>query len=274
MLGLALIAPVLAGSLDQATHQATLAGTGALLDAHLALTTKIPLAWEVRNEIEGTPAARCPTSRRRSSARAPGNKDVAAAEASMTGAIEGILTRAFRSAFLVAALLAVAALLPVAVLLVRTRRAGGVAPPSRRPALAAVLGLLVVAGGVLVVETPAPAPPTTAGTPALIRARRRTRPTPATASTASSNASPSAASTGRRASCSESGGARPVARRTAGSPTWHWDRATVEQAIRAGTLRAIDDGDDRNSLPAWSAWILRNVVEHAPIGWMLDRLPF
>ena len=70
VLGLVLIAPVLAGSLDQATHQATLAGTGALLDAEVSLQKKIPLAWEVRNEIEDTPAARSPTSRRRSNARA------------------------------------------------------------------------------------------------------------------------------------------------------------------------------------------------------------
>ena len=50
-----------------------------------------------------------------------------------------------------------------------------------------------------------------------------------------------------------------------------WDRATAERALRSGFDRAIDDADDRGSLPGWGAAILRFVVERAPIDWLLNR---
>jgi hypothetical protein len=53
----------------------------------------------------------------------------------------------------------------------------------------------------------------------------------------------------------------------------HWDRPTLERALRAGADRAIADADKRDSLPGWVAWVLRRVVERAPIGWLVDRVP-
>ena len=44
-----------------------------------------------------------------------------------------------------------------------------------------------------------------------------------------------------------------------------WDRATLEPAIRAGLLRAVDAADRRGDLPPFVAPILRTVIEHAPI---------
>ncbi len=52
-----------------------------------------------------------------------------------------------------------------------------------------------------------------------------------------------------------------------------WDEETAEQALRVGARRAIDDADDRNSIPGWVASILRFTVDRAPIGWLLERLP-
>lgn len=57
---------------------------------------------------------------------------------------------------------------------------------------------------------------------------------------------------------SSNGGARP------------WDDATIERALRAGLLEAIDDAEQRGSLNAIVATVLRQVVEHGPIQWLVD----
>ena len=52
-----------------------------------------------------------------------------------------------------------------------------------------------------------------------------------------------------------------------------WDKATAEDALRKGAKRAIDDADDRNSIPGWAATVLKFAVDHAPIGWLVQKLP-
>jgi len=52
-----------------------------------------------------------------------------------------------------------------------------------------------------------------------------------------------------------------------------WDDETVEQALRVGARRAIDDAAERNSIPALVASILRVAVDLAPVGWLVERLP-
>jgi hypothetical protein len=49
-----------------------------------------------------------------------------------------------------------------------------------------------------------------------------------------------------------------------------WDDETIELAVRNGLLKAVDDAEERESLPGWAAFILREVVERAPIGWLID----
>ena len=192
----------------------------------------------------------------------------------MTGAIEGILTRSFRSAFLVAAALAVAALLP-----------GGGPPaahPTRRRAPSRARAPLSPwcsacwwrraacwcsnsgAGAADYGTYASPDPCTASNTPydgdGIDGVVQRI-------ALGGLNGAACELGVSREAlvlSLDEGSGFADVA----------WDKATVEKAIKAGTLRAIDDGDDRDTLPAWSAWLLRKVVEHAPVGWMLDRLPF
>lgn len=50
-----------------------------------------------------------------------------------------------------------------------------------------------------------------------------------------------------------------------------WDPETIERAVRAGLLRAIDDAERRGSVGDLTAAVLRRVVELAPLGWLLDR---
>ena len=60
----------------------------------------------------------------------------------------------------------------------------------------------------------------------------------------------------------------------AGARVIKWDHDTIDDALKAGTLRAIDDADDRGTLPGWAATALRTVVKHAPVSWFLDHIPF
>jgi hypothetical protein len=57
-----------------------------------------------------------------------------------------------------------------------------------------------------------------------------------------------------------------------GFETVQWDDATRDRAVRVGLRRAIDDADERDSLPGLAARLLRVAVDKAPIGWLLDRL--
>ena len=52
-----------------------------------------------------------------------------------------------------------------------------------------------------------------------------------------------------------------------------WDDETAEQALRVGAERAIDDAEERGSLPGFVASILRFAVERAPVSWLVERLP-
>jgi hypothetical protein len=52
-----------------------------------------------------------------------------------------------------------------------------------------------------------------------------------------------------------------------------WDNATRERALKKGAQRAINDAEDRGTLPGWAAAVLRFTADHAPVGWILDRLP-
>lgn len=49
-----------------------------------------------------------------------------------------------------------------------------------------------------------------------------------------------------------------------------WDDATIERALRAGLLGAIDDAELRGSLNGVVAVLLRQVVERAPVQWLID----
>ena len=49
-----------------------------------------------------------------------------------------------------------------------------------------------------------------------------------------------------------------------------WDEETIERAVRAGLLESIDDAEQRGSLNGVVAVVLRQVVEHAPVQWLID----
>jgi hypothetical protein len=57
---------------------------------------------------------------------------------------------------------------------------------------------------------------------------------------------------------------------SSGSGSIPWDDATIERALRAGLLAAIDDAEQRGSLNGLVAAGLRQVAEHAPVQWLID----
>lgn len=48
-----------------------------------------------------------------------------------------------------------------------------------------------------------------------------------------------------------------------------WTRPTIERAVRAGLLRAVEEAEDRGSLGAIEASLLRELVRRAPIDWLV-----
>jgi hypothetical protein len=50
-----------------------------------------------------------------------------------------------------------------------------------------------------------------------------------------------------------------------GNAPRRWDEHTIEVALRAGLLRAVDDAERRGDLPGFLAPILRRLVESAPL---------
>jgi hypothetical protein len=49
-----------------------------------------------------------------------------------------------------------------------------------------------------------------------------------------------------------------------------WDRETLERAVRAGLLESIDDAEERDSIGGLEARIMREVVERAPLDWLIE----
>jgi hypothetical protein len=274
VLGLLLIAPVLAGHLEARADDAALAGTDTMLEAQLPLRQKVPLAWALRNEIEKTPDGEVPDLATVFAAQgANDDADVASVRDDLVGTIQGILTRAFRSSFLIAAVLALAAIAPL--VLVGARRV--LAPaPAGAPVWPIAVAIGLVAAGVFYVAAE------WAG-----GGRDFGRYAAADACHAAADTYPGKgldATVQRIALGGLNGAACELGTSRAelilsldpnsGIGDVTWDRPTAERAVKSGTSRAIDDAVDRGTLPSWAGTALRFVVERAPIGWLLQQLPF
>ncbi len=271
VLGLVAIAPTLAANLNTAADRATLAGTATVLDAQLSIREKVPLAWEIRNVLVHAPDGEVPDLGVAFAKRGVGDKPaVAKVQHDLTAAIRDTLTRAFRSSFLIAAGLGALALVPG---LLAVRGAARTRAGARRSAMVLV-GLVAVAGGLVATEVaagasdfgrvplvdPCTAPPSPYDGGGVDGAVQRI-------ALGGLNGAACELGVGREElvlSLDPDAGARVI----------KWDHDTIDDALKAGTLRAIDDADDRGTLPGWAATALRTVVKHAPVSWFLDHIPF
>ena len=110
VIGLIAVAPLLASELDEAEETATLNATAVILDAPLPLTDKIPITLDLYREFQRVPDGEIPDlSRPFDEHGAADDPDVAAARDDLLESVQAVLTRAFRSSFVLSALFAVLA---------------------------------------------------------------------------------------------------------------------------------------------------------------------
>lgn len=110
VVGLLAVAPLLAFELDDAEETATLNATAVILDADLPLTTKVPITLDLYREFQRVPEGEIPNlSAPFEEHGAADDGDVAQARDSLLESVQAVLTRAFRSSFVLSALFAVLA---------------------------------------------------------------------------------------------------------------------------------------------------------------------
>jgi hypothetical protein len=273
VLGLIVIAPVLSSSLDAGIERATLGATRSMFEAELELREKLPVTWALRTAIEEAPRGEVPDLGAVFDEQGAGtNPALAAARDGLMDTVTNSITRSFRPAFVAAALLAAVAAVPTAVVTARRR---GTTVPLRRGrgagiavgvAAAAAVGLVVAefaAGAATVGEfeavDPCTASPDTYPGGGLDAAVQRI-----------------ALSTLNGAAC-ELGTTRERLVLSldpdSGYDDVEWDEDTLEQAMRAGAHRAIDDADDRDSIPGFIGSALHFLVDRAPVSWLAERIP-
>ena len=136
VIALVLVAPLLSGDLQAGGRNAVLGAAQQLLSADVSIRQEVPIALDLRTAIARAPRGTVPD------LAAPFNRHGALDDArlarlrdAVTGAVRDSLTRSFRRALLLCALLAVLALVPVALArwepggAVADSGAGGLVPP-------------------------------------------------------------------------------------------------------------------------------------------------
>ena len=274
VVGLILIAPVLSASLEDGIDRATLGATRTMLETELPLSDKLPVTWALRTAIEEAPRGQVPDLAAEFDERgAEGDNAMARARDDLMDTVTDAVTRSFRPAFGVAAALAALAAIPALVVALASPRAH--AGSVRRRELStlgvgalglaglALLGAELASGGRDVGEYVA-ADPCAAG------------PDPFPGDGLDASVQRIALSALNGAAC-ELGTTRERLVLSIDPDSGYgdvtWDDETVEEALRVGARRAIDDADERDSIPGFVATILRFAVDRAPIGWLVERLP-
>jgi MFS family permease len=269
VLGLVLIAPVLAGDLEAATDRAVLAGAETVLDARLDVSTKIDVADAIGVVIDETEPGRMPDVSA-AFADAAGEDDRApAASTALVTRVEEVLTRAFRSSFLLAAGLALACLVPA--LLVARGRARPVSPLGW-------LGL-AVSGAVAIAGIALPVAGWRAGGEDVGQYEEADACAPAPDPYSGNGFDPTlqriALGALNGAACDLGLSRERLVLSVAGTPGFErldLSGDELEAALEAGLLRATDDAEDRGHLPGVAARVIRGAARVAPLTLLLDGI--
>ncbi len=260
---LLIIAPLLSSDLVAGADRATLNATQAILDAPIGLTQKVPIALAIADEFDRAPRGAVPDVAVAFNDNGAGdNANVAMVRDDLVETIEAALTASFRSAYLVSALFALLALAPVA--WGWRREAGGRRAPPASAAIGLLIGLVVAAGALLGVEARAGGADlgrSTLSDPCVVSPREVGGGIDATLQGVVLDGLAGAACELRvsRENLVLSFGS------DVGNERVPWSPSVVEQAVRSGVVRAIDDADERGSLNAVVADILRALARRAPI---------
>ena len=259
---LLIVAPLLAADLTDGGDRATLNATQVILDAPIGLQQKVPIALAISSEFERAPRGEVPdVARAFDENGAADDASVARTRDALVDAIRSALTRSFRSSYLVAALFALLALIPVGMTWRRgaARRRG----PPGAPAVVlaglvagavALIGLEVAQGGRDLGRD-------TTADPCVARPRAGGGGLDATLQ--------GVVLDGLAGAACELHVSREDLVLSFGSGTGTqrvpWSPPVVERAVRSGLVRAIDDAESRGSLNSVVAGVLRALAERAPI---------
>jgi predicted MFS family arabinose efflux permease len=278
VLGLAVIAPVLSTDLMEAADQAPIPATASMLDAPIDGLTKIRIALDIRDALDKASEGEVPDLASVFEANGAGtDEDVAQLKDDIETGVQSVLTRAFRPSFAIGALFALGAGVVGLAAIALARRAHADAVEYRPDAwpvwatVAAVIGVTLAAVALPMRASAAgaaefgqftPADPCTAG------------PDPFPGGGFDATLQRLVLSGLNGAAC-ELGTSREelvLSLEPRSGVDIEWDRDTIEDALRSGVIRAIEDADERDTIPGWIAWSMQQVVEHAPISWFLDQL--
>ncbi len=260
---LLIVAPLLTTDLSEGGDRATLNATQVILDAPIGLPQKVPIALAIADEFDRAPRGEVPdVGRAFDENGAADDAGVAAVRDDLVETIESALTRSFRSSYLVSALFALLALVPV---VAGVSWRGGLRRRGPPAATTVMLASLVVGAGALVgVEVAAGGADlgrSTTRDPCVVIPREGGGGIDATLQGVVLDGLAGAACDLRvsREDLVLSFGS------DAGTERVPWSPAMVERAVRSGLVRAIDDAEDRGSLNGVVADLLRGLARRAPI---------
>lgn len=274
VLGLAIIAPVLATQVTAAAEVAPLPATQAMLDAPIDGTTKIAIALDMRDLLEEASDGEVPDLQAVFDRNGAGdNAAVAQLGDDIERGIQEVLTRSFRDSFTLAAGFALlAGLVGVVAASMGPSATAPAARGLRRrqgvavAAMTVVVAVLVPVGAVRAsddgfgaagVIDPCTAPPDPFPGDGFDAAVQRFL------------------FSGLNGAACELGISREelvLSLEPRAGIDIEWDRDTIIQAVKDGFDRAVHDAADRGTLPGWLASALSWTVDHAPVSWFLDRL--
>jgi predicted MFS family arabinose efflux permease len=260
VLGLVVIAPLLAGSLTDGAQQAVVTGTGVLLDARMPVEEKLTLALSVRDTFAAAPRGSVPDLAAAVDTTNRSEATTAVVE-EVDQRLSAVLTRAFRPAFLAAAGLAL-----LTVLAAFAVRKTPIGYPRWRTAPTVILAALVLAGPALVAAEVA------AGT----RDYGRYQETDPCAAPADPYPGKGLDALVQRvaygalhgAACELGLSRERFLLALAGQPGFadvEWDPPTVERSVRAAVDKALDDAEERGDLPGWTIGLVRTAVRSMPL---------
>jgi hypothetical protein len=272
VLGLAVIAPVLSGDIMQAAEDVPIPATAVMLDAPVGGIDKVQIAIDVREQLRATPEGEVPDFDEVFAQNGAGDDpEVAQLQNDLETTISEVLTRGFRDAFLVAAGLAALSGVVGLVAIQRVRGPGHGVQVARRAAVPVGIGLVVVAVAV-------PAAAVAAGGTdmgSIEVADPCLAPADPFEGSGFDAAVQRFALSGINGAACELGVSREeliLSLEPRSGVELEWDRDTIDDAIKSGVQRAIDDADERGSLPGWIAGPLRGLVGRMPVSWLLGVL--
>ena len=274
VVGLVLIAPVVAADVEAAAEQAPIPATATLLDSPVDSITKVRIALDIRDELAGASTSEIPDLGAIFAEHSEQDPDVAALADDLETSLREVITRSFRTAFAISAVLALMAGMVGVAALARASSGTYSAGRARRP-----VALTGVALASFVTALALPAAAAAAGGSKMGSV---TRGDPCAAAADPYPGSGFDASvqrivlSGLNGAACELGTSREELilslEPRSGFDDVQWDQATIERALRSGVDRALEDADDRDSLPGWMAWTLQKAIRHAPVSWFLEQL--